>query len=257
MSKALTRFFALTFALSWSRWILAVFSDTLRPFAMIAGTFGPAAAALILLRRRQIARRALIARLFDWRLSAVTYAYALGLPVFGIVCALIAARLVTGSGAVLPAQMPVYVPFLVFAYVLFLSVLGEELGWRGYALPDLLGRHGPVAASLILGTVWAIWHAPLFFMPGGFHAGIPPLLFFIQVVASSVIYTHLHILAAGSLVPAHLFHAVFNAAVGFFPILPAARGGDATALWIAVAFLTAVAVVIARGLARMPKLKGP
>ena len=45
-------------------------------------------------------------------------------------------------------------------------VLGEELGWRGYALPRLVARFGPIVGTLILGIAWAFWHLPLFMIAG-------------------------------------------------------------------------------------------
>ena len=246
----ITRFCVLTFAVSWTFWALAsVYPDAAKAL-MILGTFGPAVSALFLVWPNASRRQALLHRLLRWRMPVRVYVYALGLPVFGILAALVAVNILTGSGSIWPERMPIFVPFLVFAYVLVFSVAGEELGWRGFALPALIERHGPVAASLCLGAVWALWHAPLFFLPGDFHGGIPPLLFALQIVASSFIYTHLHFAGEGSLIPAHLFHASFNASVGLFPVLPQARDGDITALAAAVSVLCVVAGMTALALRR-------
>lgn len=48
----------------------------------------------------------------------------------------------------------------------------EEFGWRGFALDPLLRRFGPLRGSLLLGALWGIWHLPLYFMPGTWHAGM-------------------------------------------------------------------------------------
>jgi membrane protease YdiL (CAAX protease family) len=64
--------------------------------------------------------------------------------------------------------------------------VGEELGWRGYALPRLARRFGLGGASLVLGVLWAGWHLPLFYMLGGDTVGQSFPLFVCQVTALSV-----------------------------------------------------------------------
>lgn len=246
----IARFFTLTFGLSWTFWALAALFLEAAAALKILATFGPALAALFLVWPDAARRRDLLHRLVRWRMPARVYVLALGLPVVGIMGALAAVHLVTGGGAIWPERMSILVPILVFTYVLIFSVAGEELGWRGVALPLLIERHGPVFASLSLGLVWALWHAPLFFLPGDFHGAIPPLLFALQIVASSFIYTHLHVAGHGSLIPAHLFHASFNTSVGLFPVLPQARDGDVAGLAAAVAVLCVVAAASAISLRR-------
>lgn len=243
-------FFWLTFLLSWSAWAGAiVFHDLEAPLRTL-GTFGPAIAAIILLYRSPEGVRPTLKRCLIWRVGLWVYAYAFGLTLVGCLIALWLATAITGTGSILPEAMPVYIPALVFLYILVFSVAGEELGWRGFALPRLLNRYNPVWASLVLGIVWAVWHAPLFLMPSNFHAAIPFSLFVVQVVASSLIYTHLHLVSKGSLLIAHLFHAAFNSTVGLLPILPAARDGETTPFAIAVGLLVLVAVLTAVHLSR-------
>jgi uncharacterized protein len=47
---------------------------------------------------------------------------------------------------------------------MLVGVFGEEAGWRGYALPRLQQRLGPLRATLVLATLWALWHTPLFLL---------------------------------------------------------------------------------------------
>ena len=128
MTRDLTHFIFLTFAVSWTAGIVAALVEPVRPFALIAGTCGPTVTALILVRNRPVERHGILARLVQWRCPLWTYVYALALPILGIATALAITRWVTVSGSVSPAAMPAYIPVLVFAYVLFLSVAGEELG---------------------------------------------------------------------------------------------------------------------------------
>ena len=87
---------------------------------------------------------------------------------------------------------------------LLLVPWAEEPGWRGLALPRLQQRHGPIAASLLLGGVWAAWHTMMFLLQG-----VPPLSFALSwamLAAGSVLATWLYNRTGGSLWSAVLFH---------------------------------------------------
>ncbi|OEU69722.1 MAG: hypothetical protein BA864_14430 [Desulfuromonadales bacterium C00003093] len=61
---------------------------------------------------------------------------------------------------------------VVFLITMIGGPLGEEFGWRGFALPNLQHKWSPMVASIIIGIVWALWHLPLFFQPDSIHAQI-------------------------------------------------------------------------------------
>src|SRR5690606_4808307 len=132
--------------------------------------------------------RRLLSSFTYWRAPAWVWAFAifstaaLGLTALGIHSLLGGTPEWPGAGVL--ALTPV-----VFLWVLAFSVAGEEIGWRGWLLPRLLDRTGPVRASLAVGLVWAIWHLPLWALPGDFHAAIPLSLFFVQILAISILYT--------------------------------------------------------------------
>jgi membrane protease YdiL (CAAX protease family) len=115
--------------------------------------------------------------------------------------------------------------------------VGEELGWRGYALPRLLSQRNPITASLILGSLWALWHLPNFIFP---IAGVPPLgpfpLIAVWIIAETFVFTWLYINSKGSVLITTLLHASINA----FTF----EGMDLTekwmlqaALWVITAFI--------------------
>jgi CAAX protease family protein len=91
--------------------------------------------------------------------------------------------------------------------------LGEELGWRGVALPGLLKRWPPLTASLVLGGLWGLWHLPTFFIStlSQSHLSLP--LFLLGMVALSVIMTWLYLRTQGDLLLMILVHLVANFAV--------------------------------------------
>jgi membrane protease YdiL (CAAX protease family) len=91
------------------------------------------------------------------------------------------------------------------------SGLGEETGWRGYALPRLQSGRSPLAASLILAVPWIFWHLPAFFyLPNYMSFGVMLPGFAVGVAAGSVVYTWLYNRTGGSILAAALFHGSFN-----------------------------------------------
>ena len=242
-----TLFFLLTFVLSWSIWIPLAVTGSEIGLLEIAGRFGPLVAALLLtgLSDGRAGLTQLWKRMLIWRVHPGWYLFAfLGTAVV----ALSAIGIHVGLGGETPrfndpAQLYLVIP--VFLYVLFLSVAGEETGWRGYALPRLQERWGPFGASVVIGLVWGVWHLPLFIMAGDFHSQIPFGLFVLQDVALSVVMTWLFNATGGSLLLVHLFHAASNTTIGVLPVLPQDTGGVLRPLWIAVALLGAVALLVA------------
>jgi len=87
---------------------------------------------------------------------------------------------------------------------------GEEIGWRGYALPRLAGRFGLASASVVLGIIWAAWHLPLFFLPGTDTTGQSFPLYLLAVTALSVAIAWLYARTNGSLLLTMLMHAAVN-----------------------------------------------
>jgi membrane protease YdiL (CAAX protease family) len=100
---------------------------------------------------------------------------------------------------------------MAFALVVSTPVqAGEEIGWRGYALPRLASRLGLPWASIVLGIVWASWHLPLFYVPleGNYGQSFP--LYVAAVTALSVAMAWLYWRTNGSLLLTMLMHAAVN-----------------------------------------------
>ena len=102
------------------------------------------------------------------------------------------------------------------------SALGEEIGWRGYALPRLGARLRLGWASIILGAIWASWHLPLFFLPDSdtYHQSF--IVYITQVTAISVAMAWLWERTGRSLLLIMLMHAAIN---NTQDIIPAAVPG--------------------------------
>lgn len=243
--NSLIWFTGLTFLTSWGVWVPLAALKVAHPIWRV-GTFGPVLAALLLTAYRggkgEVKR--LLGKLLIWRVSIWWYLFSF---LTTAVVALLAIGLHVWLGGAVPVfndpgQLYLVVP--VFLYVLVFSTLGEEIGWRGFALPRLQSRYGALTSSLILGIVWGLWHLPLFWMKGDFHQEIPLTLFLLQILGLSILYTWMFNHTRGSLLMAHLFHAATNATLGLVPILPMDTAGVLRPLWLAVGLLWVLVLAV-------------
>jgi membrane protease YdiL (CAAX protease family) len=92
--------------------------------------------------------------------------------------------------------------------------LFEEPGWRGFALPRLESRFGPLRASLLLGLIWATWHVPFFWYPGWSDCPLPT--YFVLLAGFSVLLAFATNLARFAVIPAILMHAAWNTSGRYF-----------------------------------------
>jgi membrane protease YdiL (CAAX protease family) len=145
--------------------------------------------------------------------------------------------------------------YLVIVLMPFNGPVGEEFGWRGYALPKLQNKYGPLVASLVIGTIWGIWHLPEFFAPLGVISALASALgmgflipYVLGTIANSIFMTWLYNKSKASALIAGI---VWHAAIDFWaPILLSdsslAAAGEGTHLpTIAPAlYLTVLAVQV-------------
>jgi hypothetical protein len=102
-------------------------------------------------------------------------------------------------------------------------VLGEELGWRGYALPRLLRLVSARVATLLLAMAWGVWHTPMFFVSGSLQAREPVWLFAAALFAWACIHSALYLRARPSIVPNLLFHASANLSLNLVAVPASAQ----------------------------------
>lgn len=250
---SLLKFFSLTYVMAWTCWVAAgsissgPASDApgraaLAQALLLLGTFAPGLVALAMtgLAGGRAATRALLGRVFRWDVGARWYVFAVGyIPAIKLSVALVH-RVVTGAWPRFGQDA-----WYVMAAVIMISMwaqAGEEIGWRGYALPRLADRFGLGPASVVLGTIWAIWHLPLFFFPGADTLGQSFPLYLLQVTALSVAMAWLYWRTGGSLLLVMLLHAAVNNTKDIVPsAVPGATNPFAlsTSLpaWLTVALL--------------------
>jgi hypothetical protein len=117
--------------------------------------------------------------------------------------------LVTGGPA--PRLNWRFAPQILLVGVVFdPGPVGEEFGWRGFALPRLLRRHNPLVATLILGALWAVWHLPAFFVPELPQSGFNLPAFMLSTVALAIVISWLWLKSKGSLLVAITAHLMTN-----------------------------------------------
>jgi membrane protease YdiL (CAAX protease family) len=174
----LTTFFLLAFGITWVVWVpraaatQGLLSTNLPIVVGEAWTWAPAIAALLAaaLTGRRDAVRELRARLVRWRVGWQWYLVViLGPAAFSLAVAGVYALLGGSWAAAAPAALREGPLMLLPLFLVILTLtdgLGEELGWRGFALPRLLTRYNALVASLILGALWALWHLPLVWTEG-------------------------------------------------------------------------------------------
>jgi membrane protease YdiL (CAAX protease family) len=163
-----------------------------------------------------------------WVVAALGGALVLRLGV-----SLLALLLGWASGLQVGALTPLLIMFFIFA-------AGEELGWRGYALPRLLKTYSPLSASLILGIPWAFLLLALL-LPGMMNEGVPAISQLFIMVALSVLTTWVYLGGGNSVLAATLLHGGQSA----FAILIVNVGIDpAQSAWLMAVVYAAVAVMV-------------
>ena len=222
----LTFYFIIAYALSWLVWAPLALSEDGSGFlsfrspvgvsasVVIASFGGPFLAAFIMTGitagRAGMAR--LLCRFVLWRVGLGWYLFALiGIPMILALGVILLPGALSSFKGLAPLVLPM--PWLsLIVYVLFHGPLGEEPGWRGFALPRLQRLHGPMVGSLILGPLWALWHLPMFWVPSWNFAPTPLniVLFVIAAIPLTIIMTWVFNNTKGSLLIAILGHWAFD-----------------------------------------------
>lgn len=253
----LTIFFILVIALTWPFLIVdalgshGVFAFRLSIPLLIVTGYMPTLAAVIVtgLTEGKAGVRALFRKLLIARVGLRWYLFAIfG---FGILCvaAILLYNLIGGSPA-LPllapdAPPPSNVPVFLLNFLLLLVVTGlvngEELAWRGYALPKLQEKYSALTSSLILGVIWTMFHLPLFFtLTGSSQANESFASFLVGTVSLTVLFTWMYNHTRGSVLLAYLLHAAINTWTRIFSVSTANRLES----WILTALVTLLAVIV-------------
>ena len=257
--KMMIMFFALAYVIIW----VVLLPILLLPqrteqldFLLLIAAYAPFLAAIIttLVYEGRAGLWTWLKSVFKWRLPFVWYLIGGVLINFLFVALHIGLYILLGGHIVLAGGDPPWYSYLVtFPIIVFLSFpfgsgLGEEAGWRGFALPKLLERFSPLVASIILGALWGLWHTPALLM-SSWEGASQGILLFIYVIPLTMIMTWVYLKSHRSTIPVMLMHtggniygSMLTSSLILETVLVDSPGLDFTIL--KTIYYTAVAVVL-------------
>jgi uncharacterized protein len=266
VSSGMLKFFALTYSATWACFFAAAGVSSgpastrglsaLHNGLLLLGTFAPALIALSLAWLDQGASggRALLRPVLQTQAPVRWYLFAVGYLLGIKLAAALVHRVLVGSWPSFGTM-----PWALIAVAIVISTplqAGEEIGWRGYALPRLANRFGLPRASLILGLVVACWHLPLFLVPGHPNYGQSFPAFVLGGIALSVAIAWLFVNSNGSVLLPMLMHSAVNQTNSVVPTRLAVAGNPLALDTSLITVLTVVLLWITAAyfLVRMPKM---
>ncbi|MFX1310736.1 MAG: type II CAAX prenyl endopeptidase Rce1 family protein [Promethearchaeota archaeon] len=227
-NRNLLLFLLITFLFSWILWLPSLLASIglLEPLLIygllrIVGSFGPFVAAFTLTYINDKAEgiRILWTRGWhygNWRFLIISIFL---LPILKGLSLFLA---VFTEGSQFPElRILEDYTFIIVDFIFFFFIAGpfqEEYGWRGYALDRFQSQWNALESSLLLGTIWSVWHFPLFFITGTPQANTSFFSFLFTVIILSVLFTWLYNNTHGSILVVMIFHATNNISNSIFPL---------------------------------------
>jgi membrane protease YdiL (CAAX protease family) len=224
---------------------------------LLLGSLVPSAVAIVLVARLRgkAGVRTLLRRLLIWRVGLRWWAAIIALSALSL--AAVGVHILLGGDS---PDVTATIPGAAFLFLFSIfpgSAGGEELGWRGFALPQLQRSRSALGASVVLGLAWGVWHLPLYLTGADFR----PLSLFapwvLAAVATSVIYTWIYNGTGGSLLIVVLFHAGSNVLLTTFLVDPFEdQLAQPFLIYVALMVLAASVVAAVAGPAALSRTRG-
>lgn len=249
-------FIGITFTFTWLVLLPGVLSryDLIQlPFpapALVAvAQFGPSLTAFILTYRQEgkSGIKQLLKRSVNFRVQWRWWAIVLLTPLCLGAAALSIHLLLSGERPRLSTlSQPVSLLPTFFMILFFYGPVPEEFGWRGYLLERLQTKWSSLVSSVVLGSIWAVWHLPSWFIDGTFQSFAPFWVFLIFNIALSVLFTWVLNNTGGNLLLALVLHTMVNLANLMFVYVGENSSGNTQIFIYMVALYTIVALLIAK-----------
>ncbi len=215
------------------------------------GTFGPTIAAIIVAWTisGMSGVRDVLKRLTIWKVGLKWYAAAIGIPLIAFACIAFLYPIVTGTAPQVEKDAMAWAlsAGLAVIFTIFGGPLGEESGWRGFALPRMLKKWDAFTASVLLGLLWFGWHLPSYINPvmfesSGGSTGI--IIFAVFTVALTILMTWVFQNAKGSTFLTFLFHGANNLLFFLYLFYPGINYHSPIVIGTAAAVYLAGAVLV-------------
>lgn len=236
-NKKIVTFLIITFLWSWTSWLIGlnylkggITQETMSMFLIFffAGVYGPTISAIItcMFFDGTPGVLNLFKKLLIYNVSYKNYIFIILAPIIFVIIGIGLYSFLIGDIGNIEPKAFLSIPTILWAG-LYAGPLGEELGWRGYLLPEFQMQFSNLRSAIYIGVIWFAWHIPLFWAPFGTLVSgeaisfLPVIAYFAMLICLSIIITWLVINSKGSVLIAILFHLSINAGIAllFFPEL--------------------------------------
>lgn len=230
-------FLLITIIWSWTFWLIGlnllvngINQESIGKFLIFffTGVYGPSISAIVttIIFEGFEGVSNLLKKLFIWNVPFKNYLYIIILPIIFVIIGIGLYNIFIGDIGSFDLMAFLSIPTILWAGF-YAGPLGEELGWRGFLLPELQKKHTNLKSAIIIGVIWFIWHIPLWWAPFGTLVSgesisfLPVITYFLMLICLSIIITWLVINSKGSVLVALLFHLSINAGIAllFYPEL--------------------------------------
>ncbi len=218
--KIVSNYILITYLVSWTFFVIAKFvPENFQMLLLFLGAFGPFLSVLITLKIHGESeyKTKFKEQILKWKIPLIWYLFPIGIVIIS--------QAFDATGQILVGSFEFNYSGIKKLYMIipmvFLMIIGggqEEIGWRGLLLPELLKKYSPIISSFLVGTVWALWHIPLFFIKGLPQYGQDYISFTLGCISLSLYMTFLYQKTKSTLISGYWFHMVANGITGFFNI---------------------------------------